>query len=83
MATRLRKRPLIDAVRDARRQLEAVNLDIGRHVTSCYRCSQAGGHTAKLCDTGWELAKVQNRARNALTRAEDAASSRPVQGTLW
>lgn len=66
-----------------RRELQSVNLRIGRHVTMCARCSRAGRKTQEMCDQGWELAKAQSRAQNAVRRAEDRASSRPVQGSLW
>ena len=83
MAARARKRPVMNAERDAAAELQAVNVRTARHITGCGQCVRAGQDFAKRCDAGWELAKAQKRAQTAVQAARDAASSRPLQGVLW
>ena len=83
MAARTYKRPALTAVHAAKRDLEAVKAEVREHVQVCHQCAKAHGHPAKVCDTGWELAKRLTRTGNAVDRAELAELSRCVQGTLW
>jgi len=83
MAARPRKRPVLDQLRDARRELDTVNTEILAHIKMCCRCKHVRTDPWRSCDTGWELAKRQARAGNAVRRAEDKIRSRPVQAELW
>ena len=83
MASRTHRAPVIDRLSQARQQLAAVNVMIGRHYMGCSRCPLAGGDVAKRYDTGWELAKAQARAQAAVRRLSEPAPGAPVQDTLW
>ena len=83
MATRQRKTPVLDQLRDARAELDRVNKRIRNHGEICSQCHTAGEHTEKLCDQGWELAKKLARATAAVRRCQDAAPPADAQVTLW
>lgn len=83
MAARLRKRPLIDTVRDARFRVETEQGWFKVHVKICSQCARAGEHLDRRCDLGWQSAKTEHRAQLALHRAETARDAQDRQGTLW
>lgn len=83
MASRNGRTAIPNAMTIARKSLRVANLAIARHCTGCFQCSRKGAWPTGTCDKGWELAKAQTRAQNAVHRAELAALAVPVQGTLW
>ena len=83
MATRTRQRPAKDRVTAARQYLADANIAMGAHYTMCYQCSSAGQDTRRLCDTGWELAKLITARKSAVRHIEEPSGPQLVQGTLW
>lgn len=83
MATRQRRTPVLDQLKEARAAARQLAERVRRHNQVCSACHTAGPDTAKLCDEGWELAKLIARSNAALRRAELAATVPLEQGTLW
>lgn len=83
MATRRGPRPAKDTLTAARHAQAAANIAMGQHYTMCYQCSHDRLSFRAYCDEGWQLIKAVTSCNAAVRHAEDAASSRPVQGTLW
>ena len=83
MASRTHRDPVIDQLSQARQQLAAVNITIGRHYMGCSRCALAGQDVHKRCDTGWELAKAQARLQSDIRRLSGPAPGALEQLTLW